>query len=397
MQQFAYKAIDSNGETLSGLIDAESKAGALRLLFEKKVTVLEIKPQVNKAIATSGKLKTQDLIMAMHELVTLIESGVSLAVAVDAEAQGSHHPVLAAAFHTMSDKLRQGESLLVALKSSKLNLPDYFYHLIQAGELTGQLPASMRRGVDQMEYDLKVAAELRNALIYPSILVFSGVAAVLLIFIFVVPKFSNLLDENRDLPWLANMVLSTGVWFNDNFLIFGIVVSVLFALVLPVIKSKSFRQKVFDVMADLPVLSEWIRESDTAKWASMMATMLHSRVELVLALSMASDGVKGSKRKVRLEKVVADVKSGMSLAQTLENNAALTPTGYNLIRVGETSGQLAKMLRSLAKLYDESSRARMKQVLILIEPLAILVIGSVIGVLVLGIILAITSVNDVGL
>ncbi len=398
MSQYKYKAIDSNGEVETGIVEAASSQEAVRLLLGKKITVIDI--GLDERVQGRGvhrKLSSQVLIMAMHELVTLLESGVPLAVAVDAEAKGSHHPVLANAFSIMSQKLKQGESLLEAFKSAELDLPDYFFQLIQAGELTGQLSSSMRRGVEQMEYDLKVASELRNALIYPSILIFSGIAAVLLIFIFVVPKFSNLLDKSRDLPWLANMVLSTGVWFNDNFLIFSIVLACVIFIVLTLFQRKSFRQKIFDILAEAPVIGGWIVESDTAKWASLMGTMLQSRVELVVALSMACEGVRVTRRRGRLEKTIMEVKSGGSLAEALENNSALTPTGYNLVRVGEASGQLAKMLSSLGKLYDESSRARMKQVLILIEPLAILVIGSVIGVLVLGVILAITSVNDVGL
>jgi general secretion pathway protein F len=129
----------------------------------------------------------------------------------------------------------------------------------------------------------------------------------------------------------------------------------------------------------------------------MMSAMLTSRVELMQALELAQKSVKISRRRSKLETVNQDVRGGISLAEALEKQAALTPTGYNLIRVGEQTGELAPVLRSLSKLYDESSRTRMKQVLTLIEPLAILLIGAVIGVIILGIILAITSVNDVGL
>ena len=104
-----------------------------------------------------------------------------------------------------------------------------------------------------------------------------------------------------------------------------------------------------------------------------------------------------SRRRITLDRVVADVKSGSPLSASLEKQQALTPTGYNLIRVGEQSGQLAEMLRALATLYENNSARRMKRVLALIEPLAILLIGSVLGTIMLGLILAITSANEIAI
>ena len=103
-----------------------------------------------------------------------------------------------------------------ALHACGLALPEYVYHLVEAGEASGRLALSLRQAVEQMRYDQRVAAEMRSALIYPSILVVSGIAAVLLVFVFVVPQFSNLLEDGNELPLLAEAVLRTGVWCNEN-------------------------------------------------------------------------------------------------------------------------------------------------------------------------------------
>ena len=149
-----------------------------------------------------------------------------------------------------------------------------------------------------------------------------------------------------------------------------------------------------DIVGTLPLLREWLSEVDTAKWASVMGAMLASRVELMDALGLASRGVRMSRRKVLLERAVNEVRAGTALSAALEKQDALTPTGYNLIRVGERSGQLAEMMRALAALYEENGTRRMKRVLTLIEPLAVLVIGAVLGTIMIGLILAITSVNE---
>ncbi len=398
MLEFDYEAANPDGQILKGQIKASSQAQALRELVEKNLTVVTISEQQTlQASRLQRKLKRQDIALALHELSTLLESGVSLADAVLAQSRGSYHPHLNRAFNQISRGLMKGESLLIALRDSELALPEYFYQLVEAGEMSGQLAASLRQGVEQMEYDLRVAGEFRNALIYPCILVFTGIAAVLLIFVFVVPKFANLLESDGELPLLAELVLRSGVWFNDNSWLFLGVTMLAVMVLVSLLRQAQFRKWLLNSIATLPVLCSWFSETDTAKWASVMAAMLSSKVELMDALILASQGVQVSRRQAKLEQVIKAVRSGVSLAEALEQQAALTPTGYNLIRVGEQSGKLPSMLRSLAKLYDESSSRRMKQVLTLIEPLAILLIGSVIGVIVLGIILAITSVNDVGL
>ena len=139
----------------------------------------------------------------------------------------------------------------------------------------------------------------------------------------------------------------------------------------------------------------WFSEVDTAKWASVMGAMLESRVELMDALRLASRGIRISRRKTMLDRAADDVRSGVALSAALERQDALTPTGYNLIRVGEQSGRLAEMMRALANVYEENSARRMRRVLTLIEPVAILLIGGFLGTIMIGIILAITSVNEI--
>ena len=116
----------------------------------------------------------------------------------------------------MATALLRGQSFRDALRGAGLEVPSYVHHLVEAGELSGRLAEALRRAVEQMQYDQRVAAELRSALLYPAILVVAGFAAVLLVFVFVIPQFSNLLDEANELPLLAEAVLRSGVWFNEN-------------------------------------------------------------------------------------------------------------------------------------------------------------------------------------
>ncbi len=138
-------------------------------------------------------------------------------------------------------------------------------------------------------------------------------------------------------------------------------------------------------------------EAETGRWAAMLGTLLENRVALLHALELARQGVQLPSLRARLDQVSKAVRGGIHLSQALHDNDAITPTGHNLVRAGERAGELPRLLKSLARLYEESGRVRMKRLLLLIEPAAILIIGGVIGVIITGVILAITSVNTISL
>lgn len=394
--EYEYQAVDRSGEALRGTLEADSPADVVRQLARDGRTAVEVRKHRPRTASRiwHRRLRSADLVVAFRELATLLGSGVTLADAVVAQSRGSGRPLLAAAFDGISQELMRGKSFGEAVRESGLPLPEYVHQLIEAGELSGELPRSLREAVEQMEYDGRVAADMRGALTYPAILVASGIAAVLIVFVVVVPKFSDLLQEGKDLPLLASVVLGAGVWFNQNT---GLFVGFLAAAALGVAalwRSRRARSGVTNGLSALPVVGAWLAETDTAKWASVMAAMLFARVELMDGLALAVRGVRVSRRRARLEQATAEVKSGSALSAALEKHRALTPAGYNVIRVGEESGKLAEMMRALATLYQENSARRMKSVLALVEPLAIVLIGGVLGTIMIGIVLAITSVNE---
>ena len=394
--EFDYEVIDASGRTVKGQLAAESPTEVVRALSRDGHTVVDVSERKPSAIPTfQRRLRTAELIVSLHELATLLESGVPLGDAILAQSRGTHHPALAAAFTSIGRDLMRGLSFLDALRQSDLPLPDYVYQLVEAGELSGRLPQSLREAVDQLEYDQRVASDIKSALVYPSILVASGIAVVLLVFIVVVPEFANLLDEAESLHFLSVAVLRSGVWFNDNtWLLAGILAAIVLGSA-ALLRRRTVRQRFVDIVSRLPVVGAWLTETDTAKWASVMSAMLTARVELLDSLVLAARGVRISRRRAMLDAVIGEVRGGSALSAALEKQAALTPTGYNLVRVGEQSGQLPEMMRALATLYAGNSARRMKRVVALIEPFAILLIGAALGTIMVGLILAITNANAI--
>lgn len=399
--RYKYQALDTQGQEVSGILTAEAEREAIRQLQKRGLTTLALAPlnaaASSRMIGKATKPKHRDILAVLHELATLLESDVSLIEAVESLAQSSHPLVITQTFADMALQLRHGVNFSAALRASPLKLPWYLTHLLEAGELTGKVAEALRDGVEQMEYETRVNDEMRNAMIYPTILIVSGIIAILTIFIVVVPRFASILQNRSaaEIPFLAKMVLGAGMFLNTHlaWIIGTLLVFVIVALYF--FKQPRLRARLRDTTVKLPILGQWLLEAETARWAAMMSTLLENRVSLLRSLELAGQGVKLPSLNARLVQVSKAVRAGISLSQALQDNDALTPTGHNLIRAGERAGQLPRMLRSLAKLLEESGRTRMKRFLLLIEPAAILIIGGMIGLIMAGVILAITSVHNV--
>ena len=240
--------------------------------------------------------------------------------------------------------------------------------------------------------------ELKNALAYPIVLVLAGVGAVLFIFIAVVPRFASMFQGRmHEVPALSRWVLGLGVFVNDNLLVTLGAVAGVVALALAALRQPETRRRLFEAALKIPAIGPWLAEREVARWAGMMATLMANKVALMRALELARGALKSAELQHRMGQVERMVRGGQSLSRAIADHTRFDPTSLNLIRVGERAGQLAEMLGSLAQLHERTSQDRMKRVLSLIEPAAILVIGGVIGVFVTAVILAITSVNQITL
>lgn len=399
--KFHYRAITASGEETSGVFEADSREEVARRLERQSLVPYEISASSGvqgRRLLQGRKPPKRELLMVLHELTTLIESDVPLAEAVGSLSTSGHHPAIQNAFEQMSTRLKRGESFSGALEDGGLDLPWYFGDLAQAGETTGRLGEALRRGVEQMEYELEMASELRGALIYPSILIVTGLVAVLIVFMVVVPNFSSMVDlDDPNLPWLAWIVITAGNWFNEHSLAMTVGMIAGGAALAAAVARHDLRTRVMQTLSRAPLIGDWLLEAETGRWTAMMATLLGSRVELAKALDISETSVRLTNLRARFSQVTRSVRSGVPLSEALRQHKAITPTGCDLVGVGEKTGKLPQMLASLAKLYQNTGRERARRALQLIEPFAILVIGAAIGLIITGVVLAITASQEIGI
>lgn len=395
--KFDYRGIDLTTEQMiSGDMEALSEAEALRELQKRRIEVVSLAPHKDK-LGKIRKVSVTDLVLPLQEMATLTESGVVLIDALNALAKNKEHVGLSHGFKKLASFVESGETFSSAINQSQLPFPDYVKYLVQAGELSGELAEALRNASSQLNYDEALKNDLRAALTYPAVLVGSGIVAILIIFFAVVPKFSHLLDSDVTLPTLAYAVLSAGKFANDNpYLLFG-GASVSILLIGTFFTNRKIRMKLANIAIDMPLIGPWLVEQDAARWASLCGAMLTARVSLLNALTLAAQSSVFISRKKSALRIVEDIQSGLSMPQAIERAGTLPNTSLNLIAVGDKTGKLAEMMQAIAKLHDEACKRRMKQVMTLIEPLAILIVGVLIGVMILGVVLAITASTDMAI
>lgn len=395
---FRYRALVEGGTEEKGTIEAYTAQDASRRLSQNGLVVLDIAEETERPVR-SKRIKRTDVTRFFDELTTLLGSGVTLVTALEAQSLNQANPSLAAAVAELNTTIQRGGSFSEALDDAKdtFRLPPYLIQLARAGELTGRLAPALRRGVELMQYEERMTGEIRGALTYPIILIVAGIAAVGLVFTLVVPKFAHLLEGEANLHWLAEVVLSVGLFVNEYGLWIALLAGVLLFFFGSRLLVPAARLRWLNIFARVPIIGPWLVESETGRWTSVLGNLLGSDVDIVSALDLANSGVRIESRRRKLENALGLVRGGDSLSNALQQQQALTAVAYNMIRVGESSGRLPDMLGSLAALYEKNGRERMNRVLALMEPLAILLIGATIGVILIGIALAISSASDIPL
>jgi len=332
----------------------------------------------------------------VRELATLLTAGVPLAEAIQSMSEASGQAPAGVAAGQIYQALRGGGKLSSALLTCGINFPEYLIQLVSAGEMTGKLANSLHHAANQMEYEEKIRQEMRNALTYPSVLMGTGILATLMIFIVVVPKFAGLLKNSKaKLPEISVWVLQTGLFVKEHLLLLGVGAGALIFTLVTIFSRPEVRQKFWDVLARMPLIGAWLIETEIGRWAGMLSTLLENKVPIVRAMELAQSGVQISLLKQQLGLAVKDLKGGKSLAESLGVHRTLNPMGLNLVRVGERTGELSTTLKTLSTLHTNAGQERMKKFLIMLEPLTILLIGSVIGLIMAAIMMAITSLSDI--
>lgn len=394
MSAFRYEALDPAGRRVSGRVQASDAAAAVQQLRAQQLQVVALDAEAAEAPQVRRRIGDADRVLLLQEFATLLGAGVTLAEAAPSLAQAYAGSALGLGLQELVRAVRGGQSLAQGLDAAQLGLPRHTRSLIAAGEAAGHLADALARAAAQLDHERQMRQQFRSALVYPAFLLGAGVVAVLFIFASVVPRFAPLLRSGRaEVPALSRWVIETGLQLQAHAIWVVALLALAAAGLELLLRQPAVRQGLVDAMARLPVLGPWLWTAEIGRWGNLMGTLLQQRVPLLQALGLSAEAAGLSLLRAHLAHAQGEIRRGRALSEVLAQQGWIAATRVNLLRVGERSGELPRLLLELGRLHTESARVAQARVLALIEPVAIVLIGAVIGVLMVAVVMAVTAVN----
>lgn len=398
MATFKYKALDRNGVTVRGELEALSETEAFEVLRRRRLEAfdLAVKPESTQLFSRSRSVKPRDLARYVRQLATLLSAGVTLLEALGSLSRSNAHPALADASKAIRKELRAGERLSTAMAQHLPQLPRYVPRLAELGEATGQSAKALSDAADRMEYEDQMRSEIRTAMSYPMFLALVGGLITFLLFLFVVPRFDQMLSGNREnLPMISKFVIGAGVGLKNNIVTVMLFMAVATLGSIAIARSRSLRSQLRSAMENLPLIGPVLVQADLGGWARTLGIALDNGADLLTALQLGEFGLRSSRLRAGMQVVRSEIRAGRNIDEVLaENIPDFDPLTIDLVRTGRTSGGLADMLLFVGKSQEAETRELAKRLSTLAEPMAILIIASIVGTIVISIVLAMASLYD---
>lgn len=402
---FSYDALDANGRTVSGQIEAESEQQAIDRLqsmqyFPIRVTL----PRANRfdpaalLAGLRGGVTEKDLMSFAYQMGVLLEAGFTLDRCLEVLRNLAEKPRMRDVLQALLTDIRAGKSLSDSLAKMDRIFPSVFANMVRAGEAGGFLEDAMLRLSSYLEETKRMKDEVRSALIYPSLLLTVGGLAIVVLLTFVVPRFASIFaDIGKSLP-LSTVILlaASGVLRAYWWAFLGGAGVVVFGM-LRYLKSQKGRSWWDGARYRLPYLGTLCREINIARTARTLGALIQSGVPLLKALEIAKNLATGERLRAALAQTHDGVRKGRHVAELLAGSDVFPQVAIHMISVGEESGRLEEMLLKMAERFDLEVKNSIKSFLALLEPVLILFMGLVVSFIVISMLMAIFSLNELPL
>ena len=402
MPLFTYKAVNSLGETQEGIRDAVDERLLIAALQSEGYIPIRITPANSRSFlglglgAKKSKLSQKDIALLTGELATLLESGLpldkSLLVLMDLTEDNERLSKLIA---RVLDKVKGGASLADALEQQSGIFSKFYLNMIRAGEAGGSLSDVLTRMSDYLERSQELKDTVSTALIYPAILLVMSLASLFVMLTFVVPQFTEMFESaGKALPVSTQIVVGLANWLQSYWwaLLAGIIFIssyMKFQLADPI------RKKVWDGrFLKLPMAGTIITNKETANISRTLGTLLGNGVSILAALVIVRETVDNLVLAEVIQDAEEQLKQGKHLSDALLEKRLFPKMAMQMIKMGEETGRLEEMLLRVAAIYDKQLRVAIQRLLAFLEPALIITLGLMIAGIIVSILLAILSVND---
>jgi len=404
MPMFVWEGRNAAGKRLSGELEARDVQAVFNALKAQRIIpaahrIREKGKGLEMEISIPGfgpKVRSRDVVIFTRQFATMIDAGLPITQGLDILARQSDNPAFKKALSTVKETVESGGTLADGLAKAPQAFDELYINMITAGENGGILDVILERLSTHMEKAMKLKREIKTAMIYPGVVISAALLVTTILLVFVIPTFKDLFNDfGSALPLPTQIVLDLSDFVVSNFVLIVGSITALTAFFIRFAKTPRGKEVIHPLALKLPVFGDIIRKVAVARFTRTLGTMVSSGVPILEALNICArtGGNKVVERDVQRARV--SISEGKTMAEPLGASNVFPPMVVQMIGVGESTGALDAMLQKIADFYEDevdNAVGAMKQ---LIEPIMILVLGTIIGALVIAMYLPIFKLGSV--
>lgn len=389
MTTFFYKAINENGKKINGIVEAQQIKQARELLRQKKLIILNI----HKTIKKNYVVKGNELVVMSRQLANLLLGGLSIEKGFQILTEQTEKSQFKQVLLTIQSKLLEGLSLSVALR--EVHFPILYYLTIAAGEKTGRLDQVLVKLANYLDGQWQTRKKLRQALIYPGLMMFVSLGVVIFLLQYVIPKMIDVYNNfHQSLPYLTRCLI-----YLSNHLQFFLFSALSFCLITiygicySLKKSKSFKEKIHRLLITIPLLGHMVVNVNTARFLRTVGLLSQSGIPILEAMQCSVELILLLPIQKSMFSAIQQIGEGASIHLALKQTGYISAISLNLISGGEASGQLDTMMDYAANMIEADINQFHATFFTLLEPFVTLFMGAVVLMIVLAVLLPVFQLD----
>lgn len=387
---YRYTIMGANKRKETGIFDAESE-GDVKGFFESQgyqVLKVEKKKKYDIEIGGTGPLKAGALSFSLTQLSTYIKAGIPLVDSVRILARQSHKVNERRAYERLVYDLLKGENLSDAMIKQGKKFPKLLINMVKTAEMTGDLPTVLDDMAEYYTSMEKTRKQMISAMTYPAVVIILAIGVLIFMLIYLVPQFVQMFEsQDATLPAITLFVIGASDFIKNNYLILIIViVSIIFLFYYLFTNVKEFRSIVQKILMHVPVFGNIIIYNEIANFTKTFASLLNHGVFITDSMEILSRITNNEVYKDIIAKTLSNLSKGDSISAAFKDEWAIPIVAYEMLVTGENTGQLGLMMEKVADHFQELHRTMINQMKSLIEPLMIIVLALIVGVILLSIV-----------
>ena len=406
MSTYLYKATDSSGKVVSGSLEAEGEKGVVTELHNMGFIPMRITPSkgsgkrfdvdISKQVTSFFKgVSSKDILAFTQDLSTLLESGLpvdrALSILIDAAEKEKVKDMVGDILKTVQG----GGYLSDAMAKHPKIFSTFYVNMVRAGEAGGVLESVLSRLGAFLESSQDLKDYIKSAMVYPLFLVFVGGASIIILLTFVIPKFSVIFsDMGQTIPFTTRFLLGLSEVLRTYWWVILGGLGAIFFFLRRYFGTQAGRLRLDRNKLSLPIVGELVKKIEVARFARTLGTLTKSGVPILQALVLVKDIIGNRVIAGSMEAVYERVKEGDKLSKPLSDGGVFPSLAIQMITVGEETGRLDSMLLRVAENYEKMVKDTVKRFISLLEPAMILAMGLVVGFVVISMLMAIFSMNE---